>query len=184
DSSRLAIDFAVERGRLGRGCVIAWAAGNGNEDVGNDGYAGYDKVIAVAACNDTGTRSAYSDFGDAVWCAFPSNDFDGPLTPGIWTTDRSGVEGYNSGDESLGDAGGDYTNSFGGTSSACPGVAGVVGLMLARNPELTPQEVKAILRETSDRIDEAGGDYDSQGHSRLYGFGRVNARRAVEAAGA
>ena len=35
-----------------------------------------------------------------------------------------------------------------------------------------------------DRIDEAGGDYDGDGHSPLYGYGRVNAARAVELAAA
>jgi subtilisin family serine protease len=63
DSTRLAIDAAVDGGRAGRGCVVTFAAGNGNESVDNDGYASYAKVIAVAACNDRSTRSAYSDFG-------------------------------------------------------------------------------------------------------------------------
>jgi subtilisin family serine protease len=182
DSTRLAINFAIEKGRGGKGCVITWAAGNGNENVGNDGYASYEKVIAVAASSDTGVRCVYSDMGDAVWCAFPSNNFNGNLTPGIWTTDRSGREGYNQGRKSLGDLAGNYTNSFGGTSSACPGMAGVVALMLSRNPELTAAEVKELLRGACDRIDEANGDYDSDGHSPMYGFGRVNARAAVEAA--
>ena len=57
DSTRLAIDDAVTHGRNGKGCVIFFAAGNGNEDVKYDGYASYDKVIAVAACNDTNKRS-------------------------------------------------------------------------------------------------------------------------------
>lgn len=87
----------------------------------------------MAACNDTGTKSAYSDFGDAVWCCFPSNHGEPSLTTGIWTTDRNAVEGYNPGDPSLGDQEGNYTNSFGGTSSASPGVAGVAALVLARN---------------------------------------------------
>jgi subtilisin family serine protease len=182
DSTRLAIDFATSKGRDGRGCVVTWAAGNGNEDVGNDGYASYEKVIAVAACNDVGTKSAYSDFGDAVWCCFPSNHGEPSATPGIWTTDRSGTEGYNAGNTTLGDSGGDYTNSFGGTSSACPGVAGVAALALAHNPELTSEEVKDILRQSCDRIDEAGGEYDPNGHSAKYGFGRVNAAAAVQLA--
>ena len=54
--------------------MVFFAAGNGNESVDNDGYASYDRVLAVAACNDRGERSVYSDFGEAVWCAFPSSD--------------------------------------------------------------------------------------------------------------
>jgi subtilisin family serine protease len=183
DSTRLAIDFAVSSGRGGKGCSVTWAAGNGNEDVGNDGYASYEKVIAVAACNDQGAKSAYSDFGEAVWCCFPSSHGEPSLTAGIWTTDRSGIEGYNPGDSTLGDDSGDYTNSFGGTSSACPGVAGVIALVLARNPELGWQEVKDLLHSSCERIDEAAGDYDQNGHSPSYGFGRVHARAAVELAG-
>ncbi len=191
DSAKAAIDYAIKNGRGGKGCVITWAAGNGNEDVKFDEYASYDKVIAVAACNDVGKRSVYSDFGDAVWCCFPSNDFEmlemnnpRPLTPGIWTTDRSGNRGYNSGgfnaEHIIGDEKGHYTATFGGTSSACPGVAGVAALMLAVNPDLTWQQVKEIIKNSCDRIDEQFGSYDSNGHSPFYGYGRINALRAVE----
>ncbi|HEY0377078.1 MAG TPA: S8 family serine peptidase [Pyrinomonadaceae bacterium] len=182
DSTREAIDWAVRNGRNGKGCVIIWAAGNGNESVDNDGYAKYEKVTAVAACNDRGVRSAYSDFGGAVWCAFPSSQGEKSLTPGIWTTDRSGARGYNRGLTEQGDAGGNYTNSFGGTSSAAPGAAGAAALILSRNPVLRWDEVKDIIKRSADRIDGAGGNYDANGHSTLYGFGRVNARRAVELA--
>lgn len=182
DSTRLAIDFATNQGRNGKGCVVCFAAGNGNESVDNDGYASYARVIAVAACNDQGKKSAYSDFGNAVWCAFPSNHGLPSLTPGIWTTDRSGNLGYNPGDVGRGDAQGHYTNRFGGTSSACPGVAGVAALVLARNPNLRWDEVKDVIRRSCDKIDSAGGNYDASGHSPMYGYGRVNARRAVELA--
>ncbi|MBF6166203.1 S8 family serine peptidase [Streptomyces gardneri] len=188
-STRLAIEHAVGAGRAGKGCVVLFAAGNGNESVDNDGYAGFAKVIAVAACNDTGKRSVYSDFGKAVWCAFPSSDFGhrpfghpDPRTPGIWTVDRHGARGYNPGTAASGDAAGDYTNDFGGTSSACPGAAGVVALMLSVNPDLTWTEVKDLLKGSCDKIDPQGGGYDADGHSDKYGYGRVNALAAVRAA--
>ena len=201
DNTRLAIEFALTKGRGGKGCVICWAAGNGNESVDNDGYASHPGVIAVGACNDTNTRSVYSDTGKALWCAFPSNDFDleaqvlpapppiggvwtvahpKALTKGIWTTDWSGAKGYNKGGTTAaGDALGNYTNSFGGTSSAAPGVAGVAALVLAANPALTGSDVKDVLKATCDRIDPANGAYGADGHSALYGFGRVNAAAAV-----
>jgi subtilisin family serine protease len=182
DSTRLAIDYAVREGRGGKGCVITWAAGNGNEPVDNDGYASYEKVIAVAASNDRGKKAAYSDTGNALWCAFPSSNGDASLTPGIWTTDVSGSAGYNSGSVDDGDAAGHYTNSFGGTSSSCPGAAGVAALVIARNSELRWDQVKGILRDCCDKIDPSGGGYDADGHSTSYGYGRLDARRAVELA--
>ena len=181
DSTRLAIDWAIANGRNGKGCVITWAAGNGNESVDHDGYASYEKVIAVAACHAREKKSAYSDFGKAIWCTFPSNDTVLPI-PGIWTTDRSGSAGYNPGQVSRGDTAGNYVNDFGGTSSACPGVAGVAALVLARNPALRWDEVKDLLKRSCDQIDPTAGKYDTNGHSTLYGYGRVNAKRAVELA--
>jgi subtilisin family serine protease len=181
DSTRLSIDYCISKGRSGKGCVVAFAAGNGNEDIKYDGYASYAGVIAVAACNDTGRRSVYSDFGRSVWCSFPSSDLGyqpfkhpEPLTNGIYTTDRRGADGYN--------PNGDYTDDFGGTSSSCPGLAGTVALMLSANPGLTCKKVREIIRDTCDRIDEKGGSYDSHGHSKYYGYGRVNALAAVRKA--
>ena len=112
----------------------------------------------------------------------PSNHGFASLTPGIWTVDRSGTLGYNSGSTLRGDAAGNFTNSFGGTSSASPGLAGVAALIIGRNPNLRWDEVKNVIKQACDRIDTAGGQYDANGHSPFYGFGRINAKRAVELA--
>ena len=198
DSTRRAILWATQHGRKGRGCVVFFSAGNGNDSVDHDGYASNSEVIAVAACDDTGKKAPYSDHGNAVWCCFPSNHyFSRSPTRGIWTTDRSGGRGYNPGRpqggriqrgrarrrRSLrGDAEGNYMNCFGGTSAACPGAAGVAALVISRNPSLTGGQVRDILRECCDRIDPRGGNYDADGHSPFYGYGRLNARKAVELA--
>lgn len=178
DSTRLAINYALKKGRDGLGCVILFAAGNGNEEVMNDGYCSYEGVISVAACNDSGKRSVYSDFGKAIWVCFPSNDFEwdpfkhpAPASEGLRTTDRLGKPGY---DES------DYTNAFGGTSGACPGMAGVVALVLAVNPALSYKRVRQIVRRSCVRIDEKGGKYDKNGRSVYYGYGRIDAGKAVK----
>ncbi|WP_437990704.1 S8 family peptidase [Sorangium sp. So ce145] len=194
DSFREAMEYALTKGRGGKGCVVVWAAGNGNESVDNDGYASHPQVVAVAACNDRGKRSVYSDYGAAVWCAFPSGDFEhpevdhpAPLTPGIWTTDRRGAQGYNkghlrAGDNALGDADGNYTATFGGTSSACPGIAGMAALMLSVNPRLRGADVRELIKLACVRIDAGGGAYDATGHSKFYGFGRPDAAVAVQLA--
>lgn len=178
DSTRLAMEYALTKGRGGKGSVILFAAGNGNEDTKNDGYASYPGVIAVAACNDSGKRSVYSDYGDSVWACFPSGDYawkpfqhPAPLSAGLRTIDRLKQAGYEPGD---------YVDSFGGTSGACPGLAGVVVLMLAVNPALTPPEVKDIIRRSCVQIDKADGEYDAKGHSIYYGYGRIDAGLAVE----
>ncbi|MBK8557847.1 MAG: S8 family serine peptidase [Lewinellaceae bacterium] len=180
DSTRMAMEYALTKGRGGKGCVILFAAGNGNEDTVNDGYSSYPGVIAVTACNDSGRRSVYSDFGQAVWAAFPSGDYGwkaykhpSPATEGLRTTDRLDAAGY---------APGDYVNSFGGTSGACPGMAGIAALMIAANPQLRGTEVKELIRQACDRIDIAGGEYNLDGHSIWYGHGRINAGNAVQLA--
>ena len=171
------ISKAATEGRSGKGCVIVFAAGNDNHDIDDpprtrDGFAIHPDVIAVAASNSRDRKSHYSNFGDAIWVCAPSSGSGGL---GIVTTDRRGASGYQSGD---------YTTveRFGGTSSATPLVAGVCALMLSVNPELTAEEVKAILKDTAEKIDPQGGNYDNNEHSPIYGFGRIDAQRAVKAA--
>ena len=180
DSTRLAMEYAATKGRNGKGCIICFAAGNGREEVKYDGYASSVHVIAVAASNDRGKRSVYSDYGDAVWCCFPSGDQGAsqfnqpaPLTSGIYTTDRVGGVGYSSLD---------YTDTFSGTSSATPGIAGICALVLSVNPDLTRSQVRELLRQSCEQIDTKDGKYNTNGHSPCYGYGRADALKAVELA--
>jgi subtilisin family serine protease len=77
---------------------------------------------------------------------------------------------------------GNYTNSFNGTSAAAPIVSGLVGLILSVNPNLTYKQVDQILKETADKVDPSFANYKNNGHSDTYGFGRINAFKAVQKA--
>ena len=210
-----AIRKAATEGRNGKGCVICFAAGNANRPVNGtvdeqawpdsvlngpvkwfNGYAAHPNVITVSACTSLNRKAAYSSWGNEISVCAPSNnahpvfgrgvtypELSGPFPGrGIVTADRVGPLGYSSSD---------YTSSFGGTSSACPLVAGVAALVISANPELTAQEVREILELTTDRIVDnstdpqlgvAFGDYDANGHSKWFGYGKVNAFKAVQEA--
>ncbi len=180
DNVRAAINYCSMQGRNGLGIPIFFAAGNGNELVSDDGYASNPDVMAVAASSSRGTRSPYSDFGPEIFINAPSSGDSAAGDPRIFTTDRLGPAGYNAGDISRGDALGNYTSRFGGTSSACPLVAGVAALILSVDSALTRNQVREILKSTADKI--GGVTYDSNGHNDEFGYGRVNAMAAVQMA--
>ncbi len=215
-----AITRAAREGRNGKGCVIVFSAGNANRPVSGtiqeahwpqnalsgptqwlSGFAIHPDVIAVSACTSLATKAAYSNWGDHIAVAAPSNNAPpnmalpqigtvstGPVInqylPGLGmvTSDRSGASGYETGS---------YTKGFGGTSSSCPLVAGVAALILSVNPNLTAAQVREILQTTADKITDPSpdpqlglkyGTYDGKGHSHWFGYGKVNAFAAVREA--
>lgn len=178
-----AIARCVEEGRDGLGTVVCFAAGNDGEDVNSagyvDGYVIHPDVIAVSACDSLDRRVDYANFGDAIWIAAPSS---GPNGWGVLTSDVTGT--YKQGDQvaEQGLGPGDYTDAFGQTSAACPIVAGVAALVLSVNPKLTAREVKALLGETARKVDPNNAAYDARGHSRVFGWGCVDAAAAVRRA--
>ena len=167
--AKLAMENAVTNGRGGRGIVFCWAGGNGREnedDSGYDGYASSRYTIGVAASGANGRFSYYSEYGSAILVNTPSSWANGSITT---TT-----------------TGGGYTSGFSGTSSATPLAAGVVALMLEKNPYLGWRDVQHILAETSTKINPANAGWQTNGaglhFNHSYGFGRVNATDAVSAA--
>ena len=176
-----ALQNGVTTGRAGKGNIYVWAGGNGRGSLDNsnyDGYANSRYVIAVAAHrNDSnGVFSGYSEPGANLLVTAPS---DGG-TLGVVTTDLMGTDGYNG----LTDQ--NYTNDFGGTSSATPLVSGVIALMLQANPNLTWRDVQHILVRSAEKNDPTNTDWTTNGAGRSvnhnYGFGAVDALSAVNLA--
>ena len=186
-----AINDVATNGRGGKGCVVLFAAGNSNSDISDPArgeLAALDSVIAIGASTNKDVRACFSSWGMDLDLVAPSNTWIPYVCPspkpadavGTWTTDQSGAGGFNDGTPPRPDAAGLYTQDFGGTSSACPTAAGVVGLLLSVNPNLTRTEVQDILQATAEKIAPADANYDATtGFSDHYGYGRVNAHRAI-----
>jgi subtilisin family serine protease len=169
-----ALEDAGDIGRGGLGAAVFCAAGNGSGSP--VGYPARDpNAIAVGASTDQGTLAGYSNVGPEIAFVAPSSGG----TRGIFTTDVSYPNrGFNIGDASAGGVDGLHTNDFGGTSSATPLAAGVAALVLSVRPNLSRTALRDLLANSADKI---GSGYDANGHSNEFGYGRVNAARAVQA---
>jgi len=75
------------------------------------------------------------------------------------------------------DTDGNYKISS-GTSFAAPHVAGTAALILQKNPELTPQEVKSILMTTSEIVYD---QFDDRFPIEVSGNGRIDVSKAINA---
>ncbi len=150
--------------------VVLFAAGNEANPLTCPGGvpwepAAYQEVIAVGATDAFDDLMSYSNYGN-----------DGcPLTlvapAASFSTDITGTRGYNSSG-----FGNDYTDSFGGTSAACPVTAGSVGVLLSIDPQLTWGQVVSVLKTTADKV---GSDTYVENYNHHYGYGRLNLYRAA-----
>ena len=154
-----------------QGTLVIAAAGN-NASSTPFYPAAYNNVVSVSAIDINRQRAPYSNFGAFVDVAAPGGDS---------TQDVNG-DGNPDGVLSTGgdDSGGNLQLNYRflqGTSMAVPHVAGVAALMKAVTPGLTPAQFDSLL---------AGGqitqDLGNPGRDDEFGFGMIDAHRAVVAA--
>jgi thermitase len=149
----LAIQSAAANGRGGLGVPILWAASNGFVEIARDEVVSHSDVIAVGRSNrrDEEDGSAY---GPKLELLAPGRD--------VYSTSSSSA-GYR------------FST---GTSYAAPLAAGVAALVLARHPDWTRDQVRQRLRDACDKV--GGVTYGPDGRHDHYGYGRLNAERAVQ----
>lgn len=127
-------------------------------------------VMAIGAVNYDDAAANFTSQGPVTWQDTEFGDY--AYNPGIGLI-RPDVCAPGVNIKSL-----DYNNNHGyselsGTSQATPCVAGIVALMLSKNPELTPAQICQILEETSIKLTPT--------KSNVTGVGRVDALAAVNA---
>jgi subtilisin-like proprotein convertase family protein len=175
--TQAALKNATESGRGGLGTIITWAGGNGlgtNDNSNYDGYANSIYTLAVGAFDSQSRQAGYSESGANLVIVSPSSGNSPAL--GKTTTDRTGADGYVSGD---------YESDFGGTSSATPTASGVIALMLEANPNLGWRDVQEILMRSAKKVNPSDTDWkvpvapDNINHNHKFGGGLIDASAAV-----
>jgi hypothetical protein len=142
-----------------KGMVVAVAAGNNNGDALDFSPASADGAITVAASDYNDAKAWFSNWGEKIDVAAPGVN--------ILST-RAAINPMCTASITVG------TNYcvVSGTSMATPHVAGLAALILAKNPSLTNEEVRQIIR--------AGAvDLGAVGKDSSFGYGRINATGSI-----
>ena len=156
-----------------RAAGVLVVAAAGNENSSDFSYpASYDGVISVSATDFLNQRAPYSNYGSRVDVAAPGGN------SGVDEND----DGYGDGVLStlVDDSSGERTPTYSfyqGTSMATPHVAGVLALMRSVYPELSPDDVDALLS-----AEAITNDLGVSGRDDVYGYGLINSLKAVQIA--
>ena len=160
--SSQAIDDAVKY-EHDKGMVIVAAAGNSNGDAIGFSPANADYAITVAASDWQDQKASFSNWGEKIDVAAPGVDILSTRASNNPMCTEARTVGTN------------YCR-VSGTSMATPHVAGLAALILSKNPSLTNEEVRQILRRGSD-------DLGSTGKDPQFGYGRINSAGSMGLSG-
>lgn len=130
---------------------------SGNSHV-NRGCTTTPQLITVSATNASDALASFSNFGAEIGVAAPGDSI-------ISTNCDSCTLGSGLGEVAIGD----------GTSFASPLAAGIAALVYSIDQSFTSDQVQQILFDSADDLGTPGFDIS-------FGWGRVNARRAVSTA--
>jgi len=174
------------------GVTVSNAAGNDGPD--NDGLSGMSASslsITVAATDDHNTvdrsddtiasyssRGQRRDNGDGN----PLNELIPEISaPGTNIIQAEGCVTSGGCNNFLGDDASDnsYSGRGSGTSYATPSVSGVAALVIEANANLTPLQVKEVLKQTAERLGEPSAPDVDPYWNRDFGYGYVDAHAAV-----
>ena len=141
--------------------VIVVSTGNQNSVIKYP--ARYTNAFAVGSTDSDDTRSAPFFWSSTSGSNFgPELDF---VAPGNYIYGLSYSSNTN------------FNTYWGGTSQAAPHVAGLVSLLLSVDSNLTVDQIRTILEESSE--DQVGDSDDTIGWDQYYGHGRINAYNAL-----
>lgn len=136
-----------------QGCLTVAAAGNDGHNR-VDYPARYAEAMAVAATDRYDQRAYFSDYGPEIELAAPGVEIYSTL----WKP-------------------GEHTYGWKqGTSMSTPYAAGLAAVVWSACPEMTNADLRGMLQGTAKDLGAPGWD-------QYYGYGRIDAEKAVEAAG-
>lgn len=163
------LEEGTKTGRLGKGSIFVFAAGNGGRQYDSCAYNGYANsvfTITVSGVNKNGSIPGYAERCSAVMAATYSQDNEGEVDS-IITSDLDST----------------CSSTFEATSAATALASGIIALAMEVNPEVTWRDVQHLIAYSSNHDVPRSGDWMQNAAglwvSSYFGFGLMDAAALV-----